>query len=153
MNIFLLASLGLATLGRLTRSAKLDALGALGGLADCVGRVGAGVMAGVGGGGGARTAWLARRSWLLLRGQGWVNGCGGGCGAAAAALHEKRFAGAATLGRLIPVGRARLSAAPVLQRHCDGEGRLRRRWRGVYWLLLRSLDGGFWAPAEAGAWG
>jgi hypothetical protein len=31
-------------------------------------------MSGMGGGGAGRTAWLARMSWLLLRGQGWVNG-------------------------------------------------------------------------------
>ena len=32
------------------------------------GGVGADVMAGMGGGGAGRTAWLARRSWVLLRG-------------------------------------------------------------------------------------
>ena len=36
--------------------------------------MGAGVMAGMGGGGAGRTAWLARRSWVVLRGQGWVIG-------------------------------------------------------------------------------
>ena len=38
--------------------------------------MGAGVMAGMGGGGAARTALLARRSWLLLRGQYRVTGAG-----------------------------------------------------------------------------
>ena len=36
--------------------------------------MGAGVMAGMGGGGAGGTALLARRSWLLVRGQRGVNG-------------------------------------------------------------------------------
>ena len=31
-------------------------------------------MADMGGGGAGRTAWLARRRWVVLRGQGWVIG-------------------------------------------------------------------------------
>ncbi len=39
--------------------------------------MGAGVTAGMGGGGAGGTALLARRSWLLVRGQRGVNGAAG----------------------------------------------------------------------------
>jgi hypothetical protein len=51
--------------------------------------VGAGVMAGMGGRGAGVTALLARRSWLLVRGQRGVNGAAGAA--------EARVGGAAKI--------------------------------------------------------